>query len=370
MVQARLLVVVLLLPLGLALDPLHDYLNLSGRYLGFFTNKARQDSAGATYNSIAKTNFDAATESNACKWEVIEPSQGQFSWSACDYTFNWITGLGGKFRGHTLVWHSQLAGWVNNLRGTAVDAAMKNHIGSNFIEKAFTYARAADPNAKLYYNDYNIEAQGTKQNGAYNLVQGLAAKGLIDGVGLQGHFTVGQMPANLAATVTRFASLGVDVAFTEVDIGTRSQDFTGQARDYTTVVNACIQEPRCVGITVGGVRDNESPSWRNGEYCLLWNEQYQPKPAATAVATAAEAASPVSTTAAGSTSVTAISKLLATRPRLQLRLLLAAQRKLITDNVEMSLCLVFRLHSILTNDSTPCTSRMDRTYCLYGSVYF
>ncbi len=87
MVQARLLVVVLLLPLGLALDPLHDYLNLSGRYLGFFTNKARQDSAGATYNSIAKTNFDAATESNACKWEVIEPSQGQFSWSACDYTF-------------------------------------------------------------------------------------------------------------------------------------------------------------------------------------------------------------------------------------------------------------------------------------------
>ncbi len=59
-------------------------------------------------------------------------------------------------------------------------------IGSNFIEKAFTYARAADPNAKLYYNDYNIEAQGTKQNGAYNLVQGLAAKGLIDGVGLQG----------------------------------------------------------------------------------------------------------------------------------------------------------------------------------------
>lgn len=101
------------------------------------------------------------------------------------------------------------------------NSVFMTQIGSSYVEKAFQYARAADPAAKLYYNDYNIEFQGKKQDAAVKLVSGLKAKGLIDGVGLQGHFTVGQMPANLAATVKRFAALGVDVAFTEVDIGTK-----------------------------------------------------------------------------------------------------------------------------------------------------
>lgn len=318
------------------LQPLKSYLNASGRYLGAFTNQARQNSAGATYNNLLRTNFDSVTESNACKWESLQPSRGNFNWGACDFTSNYITGLNGKFRGHTLVWHSQLASWVNSITGSAnVDAVMKAHIqavmgrykgktyawdvlneaiddsgnmrnsvfmtqiGSSYVEKAFQYARAADPAAKLYYNDYNIEFQGKKQDAAVKLVSGLKAKGLIDGVGLQGHFTVGQMPANLAATVKRFAALGVDVAFTEVDIGTKSQDFTGQARDYTTLVKACVGEARCVGITVGGIRDNESSAWRVGEYCLLWDEQYRPKPAATAVATAAGGAAPVPTSTGG-----------------------------------------------------------------------
>ncbi|KAJ8457124.1 hypothetical protein ONZ45_g18442 [Pleurotus djamor] len=319
----RLLGLLCLLPLAFAqLQPLKSYFT-GGRYLGFFTNQGRMTSAGSTYVSIGETNFNAVTESNACKWEVIEPTQGQFAWSGCDYSFNWITSRGGKFRGHTLVWHSQLAPWVSTLSGSAVESAMSNHIntvmghykgkvycwdvvnealnedgtlrtsvfytqvGTDYITKAFQYARIADPAAKLYYNDYNIEAAGRKQDGAFNLVRDLKAKGLIDGIGLQGHFTVGQMPANLTGTVQRFASLGIDVAFTEVDIGTTTQDFVGQARDYATMTTACVSVDRCVGITIGGIRDNESPYWRFGQYTLLWDESYQPKPAASAVASVA-----------------------------------------------------------------------------------
>ncbi|KAJ8520534.1 hypothetical protein ONZ45_g2689 [Pleurotus djamor] len=309
----RLLGLLCLLPLAFAqLQPLKSYFT-GGRYLGFFTNQGRMTSAGSTYVSIGETNFNAVTESNACKWEVIEPTQGQFAWSGCDYSFNWITSRGGKFRGHTLVWHSQLAPWVSTLSGSAVESAMSNHInavmghykgkvycwdvvnealnedgtlrtsvfytqvGTDYITKAFQYARIADPAAKLYYNDYNIEAAGRKQDGAFNLVRDLKAKGLIDGIGLQD-------ACEPYGDCTAFRE---SVAFTEVDIGTKSQDFVGQARDYATMTMACASVERCVGITVGGIRDNESPYWRNGEYTLLWNESYQPKPAASAVASAA-----------------------------------------------------------------------------------
>ncbi|KAK7043124.1 hypothetical protein VNI00_008478 [Paramarasmius palmivorus] len=287
--MARLLALFCLLPLlpyVLGLNPLKSYFT-GGRYIGFFTNQARMTSAGSTYVSIAETNFNAATESNACKWETLEPSQNNFNWAACDYTAK----------------HNQLASWVKNLQGSAVDNAMKNHalnedgtirssvfsqqVGSDFIIKAFTYARAADPNAKLYYNDYNLEFSGRKQDGAYNLVKDLKSRGLIDGIGLQGHLTVGSVPSNLKATVQRFASLGIEVAFTELDIGTKSKDFAQQAKDYATVTTACVTVSGCVGITVGGVRDEESSSWRVGEYTLLWDTSYQPKPAASAVATAA-----------------------------------------------------------------------------------
>ncbi|KAK7028843.1 hypothetical protein VNI00_014856 [Paramarasmius palmivorus] len=315
------LCLVALLPFVAGLDPLDSY--FGDRYLGIFTNQNRITTAGETYNTIAETNFNAATESNACKWESIEPSQNQFNWDACDYTQNWITSRGGKFRGHTLVWHSQLASWVEGLQGSAVDDAMRNHIetvmghyagkaycwdvvnealegdgtlrqsvfatqvGNDYIAKAFTYARAADPNAKLYYNDYGLEFPGAKQDGAFQLVSDLAAQGLIDGIGFQGHLDVGNMPPDLQGTLQRFADLGIDVAFTEVDIGTKTQDFEQQAIDYATLTSACINVANCVGITVGGVRDNESPTWRNGEYTLLFDENYNPKPAATAVAEAA-----------------------------------------------------------------------------------
>ena len=82
--------------------------------------------------------------------------------------------------------------------GTFRSNPFYNNIGSAYIPIAFAAAAAADPNAKLYYNDYNIEYPGAKATAAQNIVKMIQAYGLrIDGVGLQSHFIVGQTPSTI-----------------------------------------------------------------------------------------------------------------------------------------------------------------------------
>ena len=127
----------------------------------------------------------------------------------------------------------------SNLQGT----------GNDWIEVAFRTARAADPSVKLCYNDYNIEnwTYG-KTQGVYNMIQDFKSRGVpIDCVGLQTHFTGGSsLPGNFQTTLSSFAALGVDVALTEVDVTNAS---TSQ---YAGLTQACMNVPRCIGITVVG----------------------------------------------------------------------------------------------------------------------
>lgn len=84
---------------------------------------------------------------------------------------------------------------------------------------AFRAARAADPNTKLYYNDYNCDKPGAKSTGAQNLIRSLKSAGVpIDGMGLQGHLSTGQVGSatSLVQNLNAFAALGVDVAYTEL----------------------------------------------------------------------------------------------------------------------------------------------------------
>lgn len=133
-----------------------------------------------------------------------------------------------------------------------------NILGKDYIPFAFKAAAAADANAKLYYNDYNIETSGAKATAAINIVKGIqSAGGRIDGVGLQGHFIVGSTPskASLVSAMQAFTALGVEVAYTELDVRHSSVPASAsaqqqQATDYVTVVNACLSVKKCVGITV------------------------------------------------------------------------------------------------------------------------
>jgi endo-1,4-beta-xylanase len=285
----------------------------SGRYFGTAINSGKLgDSA---YTTIANREFTMVTPENEMKWDATEPSQGQFTFTAADRVFNWAVQNGKQVRGHTLAWHSQQPGWVQSLSGSALRQAMINHIngvmahykgklaywdvvneayaddgsggrrqsnlqatGNDWIEVAFRTARAADPNAKLCYNDYNIENwSAAKTQGVYTMVRDFKSRGVpIDCVGLQGHFNSGSpVPGNFQTTLQNFASLGVDVALTELDIAGAS------ATGYASVTNACLAVARCVGLTTWGVRDSDS--WRSGDTPLLFDGSGNKKPAYTAV---------------------------------------------------------------------------------------
>ncbi len=287
----------------------------TGRYFGTAISAGKL--GDSTYTTIANREFDMVTAENEMKLDATEPNQNQFNYTAGDRVANWATSNGKRLRGHTLAWHSQQPGWMQNLSGTALRNAMLNHVtqvathyrgkiyawdvvneafadgssgarrdsnlqrtGNDWIEVAFRAARAADPGAKLCYNDYNIDnADHAKTKAVVAMVRDFKSRGVpIDCVGLQAHFNSGNpVPSNFQTTLSTFVGLGVDVQITELDIQGSGTD---QANKYRQVTNACLAISRCNGITVWGVRDTDS--WRPGDTPLLFDGNGNKKPAYTA----------------------------------------------------------------------------------------
>ncbi|MFJ8669107.1 endo-1,4-beta-xylanase [Streptomyces sp. NPDC093600] len=182
--------------------------------------------------------------------------------------------------------------------GTLRPSMWATALGESYIADAFRAARAADPAAKLYLNDYSTEAVGPKSDGMYALVARLLAQGVpVDGVGFQAHLVLGQVPADLEANLKRFADLGVDVAVTELDIRMRlpatEAKLAQQKTDYAAVIRACLAVKRCTGVTVWGFTDSDSwiPDFFPGEGAATpYDEDLAPKPAYHGIA---EALAPV-----------------------------------------------------------------------------
>lgn len=161
-----------------------------------------------------------------------------------------------------------------------------NNFGESYISDAFTLAKKIDPQAKMYINDYNIESVNDKSDGLYDLVKRMKAKGVpIDGVGFQGHFTVGQVPKDLQKNLQRFIALGVEVAITELDISIHGvADKTKveqQAKDYAYVFQTCQSLEKCVGVTVWDWCDKFS--YNPNDHADLWDADLKPKPAVDAI---------------------------------------------------------------------------------------
>ena len=282
----------------------------SGRYFG--TAVAAGRLGDSTYSTILDREFNMITPENEMKWDTTEPSRGNFNFGPGDQIVSHATAHGQRMRGHTLVWHSQLPGWVSGIRdANTLRSVMNNHItsemthfkgkiyawdvvneafadggsgqhrssvfqdvlGNGFIEEAFRTARSVDPSAKLCYNDYNIENwTDAKTQGVYNMVRDFKSRGVpIDCVGLQSHFGAGGPPSSFQTTLSNFAALGVDVQITELDIAQASPTA------YANTVKACMNVARCTGITVWGIRDSDS--WRSGDNPLLFNGNGAKKPA-------------------------------------------------------------------------------------------
>jgi len=223
--------------------------------------RALKDSAQA---QLIKTQFKSMTPENVMKMGPIHPTQNRYNWGPADEIVAFAEANNMIMRGHALIWHQQYPDWFfkdakgNQITKDTLYARMKKHItdvvsrykgkiyawdvvneavsddsskvyreespfykiaGEEYLAKAFEYAHEADPDAKLFYNDYNA-MRPEKRERIYKLVKKLVDAGVpINGVGIQGHWSIFEpTETHLKSAIDKYASLGLDVQITELDI--------------------------------------------------------------------------------------------------------------------------------------------------------
>ncbi|MEU5962708.1 endo-1,4-beta-xylanase [Micromonospora parva] len=296
-----------------------------GRYFGAAVATGKLSTS--VYTTILNREFNSVVAENEMKWDATEPQQGRFSYTGGDRLVSHAQANGMSVRGHALLWHQQQPGWAQGMSGSALRNAAINHVtqvathfrgkihswdvvneafadggsggrrdsnlqrtGNDWIEAAFRAARAADPGAKLCYNDYNTDGINAKSTGIYNMVRDFKSRGVpIDCVGFQSHLGT-SLAGDYQANLQRFADLGVDVQITELDVMTGGN----QANIFGAVTRACMNVSRCTGITVWGVRDCDS--WRGSDNALLFDCNGNKKAAYTNVLNALNAGTGIPTT--------------------------------------------------------------------------
>lgn len=207
--------------------------------------------------------FNSVTPENDMKMGPLHPSEHQYNWSNADAIVAFAQKHGMRIRGHNLLWHNQAPAWLfkdslgNTVSKEVLLRRLKEHIttvvhhfkgkvyawdvvneavddnpsvylrnslwyqicGEDFIAKAFEYAHAADPSAELFYNDYNSENE-SKREKIYKLLKNLIDhKVPVTGIGIQGHWNLySPSPDMIRKTLDRYASLGLKIQITELDI--------------------------------------------------------------------------------------------------------------------------------------------------------
>lgn len=284
----------------------------------------------APYRAAVAGEFTSVTPENVMKWEVVEPERGSYDWSAADRLVDFAGTHGQLVRGHTLVWHSQLPSWLTagdfssdelrdilhrhitdemthfkgriwqwdvvneafNDDGTLRDSIWLQKLGPGYIADAFRWAHQADPRAKLFINDYNIEGVNAKSTALRDLVAQLRKQHVpIDGVGIQGHLDVQYIaPHDIADNMARFEALGLDTAVTEADVritlpvdATKSE---AQNEAYSVLLQGCLLTRHCTDFTVWGFTDRYSwvPATFPGEGAAnIMDENYRAKSAYSAL---------------------------------------------------------------------------------------
>ena len=228
--------------------------------------------------AVVKKNFNSVTAENAMKPGEIHPKEGVWNFAGADCIANWCRANGVKMRGHCLAWHSQFANWMfTDKKGKPVSKEvfyerLRDHIhtvvnrykdivyawdvlneaiadgdgrrapwmkeapspyrktkmmdlcGEEFIVKVFQFAREADPNVELFYNDYNA-CQPAKRDRIYNMVKKMKEMGApIDGIGMQGHYNI-YFPSmeDFDAAIVKYSKIVDKIHITELDLRTNEE---------------------------------------------------------------------------------------------------------------------------------------------------
>jgi len=296
----------------------------------------------AEYAAILGTEFSQLQAENEMKFALVHPrpdaDPNPYDFKGGDALVGFAQSHNMVVRGHTLVWHNQISKWIREGNFTAPQLAtiLQGHIhtvmahyaskvyawdvvneafnddgsmrhtiwfdqpgigagpGPKYIEQALRWAHEADPNAKLFYNDYDAEAVNKKSDAIYEMAEDFKKRGVpLDGIGFQAHVSLAfDSPATLgsfARNLERFAKLGLELHITELDV--RLSDSTpaslaAQAKLYGEITSLCVQQPACKLIQTWGFTDEHSwiPQFFTGMgWALLWDDKYQKKPAYEAV---------------------------------------------------------------------------------------
>jgi len=307
---------------------------VAGGYGAFMTN--------ATSSAILKRDFNGMTFENEMKNSSIVNSSGGYNFNTADAMVVAAQAANIKIHGHVLAWHSQAQGayYRSLLNGTnnyaKVDSLLKTtiqtiaghfkgkvrgwdvinemfadgpagtirnntntsnatadnvfvwseYLGRDFGVKAFTYAAEADPDAKLFINDYNLEWSATKLDSLIAYVAEIRGRGAkVDGIGTQMHVNINTNKDAIDNHFKKLAATGLLVHLSELDIGVNTNNSTTisftdalettQAEMYNYIITSYMRNvPKAqrYGVTIWGLLDNQSWRYKNGaDYPLLYN---------------------------------------------------------------------------------------------------
>lgn len=339
-----------------------------GRFVGsilnseWFNNSLGSDAT--IYEETHKANFNIVVAENEMKFDATEPSRGSFSFTKGDKLMAYAAANGMQVRGHALAWHSQVPSWVSSLAqqvqsagGSARDtllSVLKTHIdsvvghykgkirewdvvneaindngthgwrsensvwyqyiGRDFIDSAFVWAHQADPDAKLYYNDYALEwgmGSGTKAQFAYDSIAvRLKNAGIyITGIGTQTHIqnTHTSTPSNLRTFASKLKSIGMTMQITELDIGfalgtaISDADYAAQGHLYRQFMDLFLEAENMEAFVIWGFSDKYSWLKDQSKYNgLIFDSSFAKKPAYDSLVASLKAHDASTVTAAGS----------------------------------------------------------------------
>ncbi len=286
------------------------------------------------YKQIAMSQFNSLTPENSMKAQFIHPAKDKYTYTEADNIVDIARANNAVVHGHSLVFAKANPSWITDTSKEALPAVMTDHItnvvghfkgkvdswdvvneplsekdeeyanenlglrnhfwykamGEQYIDQAFNAARAADPDAKLYMNDYGIEHDDKRWDAFIALVQRLKSRGVpIDGVGFESHvYNKDSDEIDLAVMKSHMQAitdLGLIVRVSEIDVTGTDVEF--QNRQYTGVLSLCISMPGCVSYTTWGISDLYGSTTVAERYplllgtSLLWDKDMKPKPAFT-----------------------------------------------------------------------------------------